>query len=88
MQTRKLYADVSEVGWNLRYVWNNELVELDLVQHQISFAGSSDVRLSFASHNITCPSKTNLMLDSGSSNKCLTLCIRGVPIVPFCSFTF
>ena len=44
--------------------YNNTLVELDLVQHQISFAGSSDVRLSFASPSITCPGKTNLMLDS------------------------
>ena len=33
--------------------YNKTLVELDLIQHQISFARSSDVRLSFASHNIT-----------------------------------
>ena len=72
LQTRKLYAAVFEAGWNLRHVlvYNKTLVELDLVQHQISFAGSSDVRLSFASPNITCPCKTNLMLDSVSSNKC------------------
>ena len=52
--------------------WHNKtLVKFDLIQHQISFAGSSDVRLSFSSLNITCPGKTNLMLDSVSSNKCL-----------------
>ena len=39
--------------------YNKTLVEFDLVQHQISFAGSSDVTLSFASPNITCPGKTN-----------------------------
>ena len=32
--------------------YNRTLVEFDLVQHQINFAGSSDVRLSFASPNI------------------------------------
>ena len=38
--------------------WHNKtLVEFDLVRHQISFAGSS-----FASPNITCPGKINLML--------------------------
>ena len=53
--------------------YNKTLVEFDLVQHQISFAGSSDVRLSFASPSITCPGKTNLMLDSVSSNKCFIM---------------
>ena len=52
---------------------NKTVVEFDLVQHQISFALSSDVRLSFALPNITCHSKTNLMLDSVSSNNCLML---------------
>ena len=51
--------------------YNKTLAEFDLVQHQISFAGSSDVRLSLASPNITCPGKANLMLDLVSSNKCL-----------------
>ena len=51
--------------------YNKTLVELDLVQHQISFAGPSDVRLSFASPNITYPDKTNPMLDSVSSNESL-----------------
>ena len=37
--------------------YNKTLVEFDLVQHQISFAGSSDATLSFASPNITCPGK-------------------------------
>ena len=66
-------------------VWYNKtLVEFDFVQHQISFAWSSDVRLSFASPNINCPGKTNLMLDSVSSNKCLMLCIHGVSLLfPF-----
>ena len=50
---------------------NKTVVEFDLDQHQISFAGSSYVRFSFASPNIACPGKTNLMLDSVSSNKCL-----------------
>ena len=40
--------------------YNKALVEFDLIQHQISFAGSSDVKLSFASPNITCSGKTNL----------------------------
>ena len=57
--------------------YNKTLVEFDLVQHQISFSGSSDVRLSFASPNITCPGKTNLMLDSISSNKCL-MCLTNI----------
>ena len=57
--------------------YKKTLVEFDLVQHQIGFAGSSDVRLCFASPNITCPGKTNLMLDSVSSNKCLMLSRRG-----------
>ena len=47
------------------------LAEFDLVQHQISFTGSSYVRLSFASSNIICPGKTNLMLDLVSSKTCL-----------------
>ena len=34
--------------------YNKTVVEFDLVQHQISFTWSSDVRLSFASPNITC----------------------------------
>ena len=34
--------------------YNKTVVEFDLVQHQISFAWSSDVRLSFASPSITC----------------------------------
>ena len=64
--------------------YKKRLVEFDFVQHQISFARSSNVRLSFASPNITCPGKTNLMLDSVSSNKCLMLCIRGVSLLfPF-----
>ena len=33
--------------------YNKTLVEFDLVQHQVSFSGSRDVRLSFASSNIT-----------------------------------
>ena len=53
------------------FCYNKTLVEFDPVQRQISFSGSSDVRLSFASPNITCPCNTNLMLDSVSSNKCL-----------------
>ena len=53
--------------------YNKTVVEFDLVQHQISFAWSSDVRLSFASPNIACHGKTNLMLDSASSNNCLML---------------
>ena len=56
--------------------YNKTVVEFDLVQHQISLAWSSDVRLSFASPSITCHGKTNLMLDSVSSNKCLLLCIH------------
>ena len=68
----KKYAVVSEAGWRQRYVlYNKTLLEFDLIQHQISFARSGDVRLSFALPSITCPSKTNLMLDSVSSNKCL-----------------
>ena len=55
--------------------YNKTVVEFDLVQHQISFARSSDVRLSFASPSITCPGKTNLMLDLVSSNNCLLLAI-------------
>ena len=51
---------------------NKTLVEFDLIQHQISFARSSDVRLSSALPNITCHST----LDSVSSNKCLILCIN------------
>ena len=51
--------------------YNKTLIEFDLVQHQISFAGSSEARLSFASPNITILGKTNLMLGSVSSNKCL-----------------
>ena len=50
------------------FCYNKTLVEFDLVQHQISFTGSSDARLSFSSPGITCPAKTNLMLDSVSSN--------------------
>ena len=45
--------------------YNKKLIEFDLVQHQISFAGSSDVRFSFSSPNIACPSKIHLMLDFG-----------------------
>ena len=64
--------------------YNKTVVEFDLVQHQISFAWSSDVRLSFASPNITCHGKTNLTLDSVSSKNCLMLCIRGVDLLfPF-----
>ena len=37
--------------------YNKKVIEFDLVQHQISFAWSSDVRLSFASPNITCHGK-------------------------------
>ena len=55
--------------------YNKTVVEFDFVQHQISFARSNDVRLSFASPNITCPGKTNLMLDLVSSNNCLLLAI-------------
>ena len=51
--------------------YNKTVVEFDLVQHQISFVWSSDVRLSFASPSITCHGKTNLMLDEVSSNNCL-----------------
>ena len=51
--------------------YNKTVVEFDLVQHQISVAWSGDVRLNFASPNITCHDKTNLMLDSVSSNNCL-----------------
>ena len=51
--------------------YHKTLVEFDIVQHQISFAGTSDVRLSFASPSITCPGKANLMLDLVASNKCL-----------------
>ena len=54
---------------------NKTLVEFDIIQHQISFAGSSDVTLSFALPNISCPGKTNLMLDCVSSNKCLMITI-------------
>ena len=57
--------------------YNKTVVEFDLVQHQISFAWSSDVRLSFASPNIACHGKTNLMLDSESSNNCLMLRLTG-----------
>ena len=53
--------------------YNKTVVEFDLVQHQISFAWSSDVRLSFTSLNITCHGKTYLMLDSVSSNNCFIL---------------
>ena len=56
--------------------YNKTVVEFDLVQHQISFAWSSDVRLRFASPNITCHGKTNLMLDSVSSDNCLIYSIR------------
>ena len=62
--------------------YNKTLVEFDLVQHQISVAGSRDVRLSFASPNITCPGKTNLMLDSVSSNKCLVFVKQCLPLSP------
>ena len=42
LETRKLYVR--------RYIlYNKTLVELDLVQHQISFAWSSDIWLSFTS---------------------------------------
>ena len=58
---------------------NKTVVEFDLVQHQISVAWSSDVRLSFVSPNITCHGKTNLVLDSVSSNNCLlSVVITGV----------
>ena len=56
--------------------YNKTVVEFDLVQHQISFAWSSDVRLSFASLNITCHGKTNLMLDLVSSKNCLMLMLN------------
>ena len=46
--------------------YNKTVIEFDLVQHQIRFAWSSDVRLSFTSPSITCHGKTNLMLDSVS----------------------
>ena len=58
--------------------YNKRLVEFDLVQHQVSFSGSSDVRLTFTSPSVTCPGKTNLMLDSVSSNKCLVFVISKV----------
>ena len=61
--------------------YNKTLAELDLVQHQISFAGPRDVRLSFASPNITCPGKTNLMLDLVSSNKCLVVFVESIVIL-------
>ena len=65
--------------------WYNKTVdEFDLVQHQISFACSSDVRLSFASPNITCHGKTNLMLDSVSSNNCLIFVIEHLHLIHFC----
>ena len=57
------------------FQYDKTLVEF--VQHQISFTGSSDVRLSFALPNISCPGKTNLMLDSVSSNKCL-ICAKDI----------
>ena len=62
--------------------YNKILVEFDLVQHQISFAGSSDVRLSFASPNIICLGKTNLMLDLVSSSRCLML------VTPYTTWQF
>ena len=68
--------------------YNKTVVEFDLVQHQISFAWSSDVRLSFASPNITCHGKTNLMLDSVSFNNCLMslmLCKSQVKAVLLCN---
>ena len=34
--------------------YNKTLVEFDLLQRQISFSGSRDVRLSFASSSVTC----------------------------------
>ena len=34
------------------FLYDKILVEFNLVQHQISFTGSSDVRLSFTSPNI------------------------------------
>ena len=55
------YTVVSEAVCMFWY--NKTLVEFDLVHHQISFAEPSDVRFSFCSSNITCPGKTNLMLD-------------------------
>ena len=51
--------------------YDKTVVEFDLVQHQIRFSWSSDVKLSFALPSITCHGKTNLMLDSVSSNNCL-----------------
>ena len=65
------------------FSYNKTLVEFDLVQHKISFAGSSDFRLSLASPNITCPGKTNLMLDLVSSNKCL-MCLINKRTNAFC----
>ena len=53
------------------FCYNKTPVEFDLVQHKISFAVSNDVWFSFVSPNITCQGKTNLMLNSASSNKYL-----------------
>ena len=58
-------AAVFEVGWTIEpefnmFWYNKTLVEFDLVQHQISFAGSSDVRLSFALPCFTYPGKKNI----------------------------
>ena len=60
------YTALFEVGWNLRYVWYNKtLVEFDLSNIRLVLQLGQvmlDVRLSFASPNITCPGKTYLML--------------------------
>ena len=49
----------------------NSLAEFNLVQDQIRFVESGDVHLSLTLPNITFPSKTKLMLNSFSSNKCI-----------------
>ena len=54
------------------YCYNKALVKFDLVQHQISFARSSDAcSASLHPTSLVPPSKTNMMWDS--SNKCLAL---------------
>ena len=60
--------------------FNKTFLEFDLVQHRISFARSSNFRISITLPSITCLSKVSLMLDLISSNKCFIYGIQGADI--------
>ena len=54
-------------------LFKKTIAEFDLLEHQITFIGSSVIRFSFALPSIAYPGKTNLMLDSVSANKCFNI---------------